>query len=342
MPGNSNQELPASMKVTEFMLNLMKQIVEHRKVTESTATAYIKTLYMLNDKEPFKTLTFLKKTDELEKKIAEYAETTQRSIFTSITSVLSIVKDKPTFKKTYAHYYERMMGKAKDLKSDTDDAKKTEKQKDAWIEWKDVEAKLKELHTKVAEFGSAKTLTSAQYETLLKYVILALYTYHQPRRNQDYMDMYVATKWTAESPKDKNYLVMSGKTPQKFVFNKFKTQKTYGQQVIPIENTAEKPLADCIATYLKHHPLVKGNKSKTAEYKFLVNYDGTPLSSVNAITRILNKIFSKKIGSSMLRHIYLSSKYDIGDMEKDATAMGHSLEEQRKYLKEKDPKPPSV
>jgi hypothetical protein len=35
----------------------------------------------------------------------------------------------------------------------------------------------------------------------------------------------------------------------------------------------------------------------------------------------------------MLRHIYLSSKYNIGDMTEDAKKMGHSLTEQRKYLK---------
>jgi len=35
----------------------------------------------------------------------------------------------------------------------------------------------------------------------------------------------------------------------------------------------------------------------------------------------------------MLRHIFLSDKYDIDEMKKDAEAMGHSLEEQKKYMK---------
>ncbi len=336
MPGNSNDELPASMKVNEFMLHLLKQIVEQRKVTESTAASYIKTLYTLNGKEPFKALTFLKKKEEIEKRMNEYAETTQRSMMAAITSVLSLYKDKPTFKSIYTYYYDCMMGAAKDLKANTDDAQKSDKQKDAWIEWKEVLEKLQDLRTKVAEFESQKTLTVSQYDTLLKYTILALYTYHQPRRNKDYMDMSITTKWTAESPKDKNYLVLNGKTPQKFVFNIFKTQKTYGQQSIDIENTAEKPLGAVLMSYIKHHPLLKGNKSKTVECRFLVASDGTPLTSVNAITRVLNKVFDgKKIGSSMLRHIFLSSKYDIADMEKDANAMGHSLEEQRKYMKER-------
>jgi hypothetical protein len=45
-------------------------------------------------------------------------------------------------------------------------------------------------------------------------------------------------------------------------------------------------------------------------------------------------VFGKQIGSSMLRHIYLSSKYDIDEMKKDADAMGHSLGVQKEYMKE--------
>ena len=83
-----------------------------------------------------------------------------------------------------------------------------------------------------------------------------------------------------------------------------------------------------ISEYLKFHPL-----KKNATFKFLVSSDGTPITAVNAITRILNKIFEKRVGSSMLRHIFLSTKYDIKEMEKDANAMGHSVEEQKKYMK---------
>jgi hypothetical protein len=35
----------------------------------------------------------------------------------------------------------------------------------------------------------------------------------------------------------------------------------------------------------------------------------------------------------MLRHIFLSDKYDISEMETDAAAMGHSVDEQKKYMK---------
>ena len=56
-------------------------------------------------------------------------------------------------------------------------------------------------------------------------------------------------------------------------------------------------------------------------------YDGSEFDKVNCITRILNKIFNMKIGSSMLRHIYDTSKYGdvMQEMKEDAKNMSHSV-----------------
>jgi len=315
----------SAMKVSEFMLNLAKELIEQKKVAESTANAYVKTLYILNGKAAFKTLTFLKDVEAIDKIVGAYADNTQKTLYTTIASVLSLFKDKPTYKKAYAHYYEKMMGKAKDMKA-SDTTEKTTKEKENWIDWKDVQEKNKLLSDQVQKFATAKNITPEQFNTLLQWVVLSLYTEVQPRRNQDYLDMWVVKKWKEDLPTDKNYLDLA---TQQFIFNKFKTQKTYGQQKIAVPPQ----LMSVIQVYLKHHPLVKGNKTKTTEFKFLVFPDGSPLTAVNAITRILNRIFGKKIGSSMLRHIFLSTKYDIKEMESDATAMGHSVEEQKNYLR---------
>lgn len=336
MSGNSNQNLPASMKVSEFMLHLSKQLADEKKVAESTSNAYIKALYMLNDKAPFKTLTFIKNTEVIDKKIAEYADNTQKALYSTITSVLSLFKDKPTYKKTYAYYYDKMMGKAKDMKeAGGDTSEKTDKEKDNWIDWKDVQEKSAEIKETVGKFINQKVITPDNFTTLLHFMILSLYTDTQPRRNQDYLDMFVVKKWNTEMPTDKNYLDLATK---QFIFNRYKTQKKYGQQKLDIPDD----LFRVVTLYTKHHPLVKGNKTKTVEYRFLVFPDGTPLTAVNAITRILNKVFGKKIGSSMLRHSFLSSKYDITEMENDATAMGHSVEEQKKYMRGSGEAIPSV
>ena len=55
------------------------------------------------------------------------------------------------------------------------------------------------------------------------------------------------------------------------------------------------------------------------------------------ITRILNKIFGKKISTSMLRHIYLSDVYkdipEINKTENLASDMGHSVSTAMEYIK---------
>jgi integrase len=135
--------------------------------------------------------------------------------------------------------------------------------------------------------------------------------------------MYCVKKLGKDYPTDKNYYDM---TTQRFVFNKYKTAKKYKEQVESVPES----LQAVLKCYLAHHPL-----AKQKEFKLLVKPDGSPLNTVNSITRILNKVFGKKVGSSMLRHIYLSGKYGkvVEDMEKDAEAMGHSTGVQKEYVK---------
>lgn len=315
-------------KISEFMGQLSKELVDTKGVAESTANAYVKTLYILNGKEAFKTLSFLRKKEDILTKINEYAPSTQKSILASVVSVLSLVKDKPTYKGIYKYFYEEMMGKAK-TPSDVAQSDKTDKQKENWISWDDVKKLSDSNRQKMLEYGAKKTISPSEFAHLLSTVVLSLYVFVPPRRNQDYLDMVVVKKHKEEMPKDVNYLDLA---TSKFIFNKYKTAKKYGTQSVDIPNTAEAPLMDTIFTYLKFHPLYKATKGKEA-VPFLVSADGKPLVAVNAITRILNKLFGKKVGSSMLRHIFLSDKYDISEMEEDAEAMGHSVEEQRKYLR---------
>jgi len=331
--------MATNMVSTDFMLQLHKQLLEktygkeEHKLSETTASAYIRTLYILNDKKPFKSLTFLKNREEIDKKLLGYAESTQKTVVASITSVLSLYKDKPAYKALYKHYYDKMMVKSK-LAGGADTSKKTETQKDNWIEWNEVLDKKTKLAEKVNAFN-AKLLTGADFTALQQLVVLSLYTDVPPRRNQDYLDMNVFRSIKKdkidELPKDKNYLVLVKNVPTKMVFNKYKTSKKYGTQTVDVPSE----LAKTIQKYLSFHPA-----RKEKSYPLLVTQENSPLVQANSITRILNNIFGKKIGSSMLRHIYLSSKMDIAGMKADATAMGHSLTEQQKYLKtETNPTP---
>lgn len=316
-------------RVSDFMLQLSKDLVEKKELAESSAQLYIKNLWTLNDKKIFNNLSFLKDTTAIEEQLKDYSDNTKKTFFSGITSVLSLFKDKPTYKKTYDFYYSKMMEKATEMK-ETDINEKTDKQAENWLSWEEVQGVKAILRDLALQFSTAKILTPQQFEVLLAYVILCLYTDIPPRRNQDYMDMYVIND--VKNDENKNYLDWSNK---KLIFNHYKTAKKYGQQTINIESPT---LIEAITLYLKYHPLNPSPNlkklPKNTEFKFLVYSDGSGLTAVNSITRILNKCFGgKHIGSSMLRHIYLSSKYDIEEMKKDAEALGHSLEQQKEYLK---------
>jgi hypothetical protein len=173
--------------------------------------------------------------------------------------------------------------------------------------------------------SSTKLLSPSQFDKLLQFVVLSLYTDISPRRNQDYLDMYVVKKLGKDYDKNKNYYDLA---TNRFVFNKYKTSKKYGEQVenVPVE------LQNTLKLYFQHHP---GAHSKSKEFKLLVKHDGSALNTVNSITRILNKIFRKKVGASMLRHIYLSSKYGnvLKEMKEDSIGMSHSVAEPKNYIK---------
>ena len=127
-----------------------------------------------------------------------------------------------------------------------------------------------------------------------------------------------------------NYLDLK---KSQFVFNNYKTQGKYNQVVVPIEED----LLKVIELYLNNHPEKSKLKNKNYDVHFLKSFYNEPIEKSQEITRILNKIFGKNIGSSMLRNMYLSNKYsnvieelkdDVADM---STSLGTAL---NNYIKE--------
>jgi integrase len=312
---------------TSFKKGLIEKL-ENKDLSESSIKLYLRNLEKLNDDLPLKNFNFLKNQDEILKKLEEYKENTKRGYLISITATLSAVKDK--YKNLYDKYYKLMIDFNNELKKKPTE-EMTETQSENWLSWEDITTKFKELENKVNMFINNKEISENQYNILLSYMILSLYFYNPPRRNLDYQLMNIVKNYNESLPQDINYLDYDG---NKFYFNVFKTAKKEGQVVVDIKPE----LKEIINKYLKFHPLLKHKKlSKTTNTPFLVYYNCKPFDKVNSITRILNKIFDKKIGSSMLRHIYLSNKYgDIQNQKNDdAKAMSHSVQTQNDYIKTK-------
>jgi hypothetical protein len=128
-----------------------------------------------------------------------------------------------------------------------------------------------------------------------------------------------------------NYLDMDKK---QFIFNNYKTQGKYHLVVVPIEDE----LMKVIPLYLANHHEKFKLKNKTHNIHFLKTFYNEDIIKSQDITRLLNKVFGKSIGSSMLRNLYLSNKYSgmVEDLKNDVKDMGTSVDVAlNNYIKKK-------
>lgn len=306
---------------TEIIKNL-----EAKKLSPNTISLYLKNLTRLNDNKPIKNFKFLADVEEIKERLSKNKPNTQKTYYGIIVGVLNTFKTKPIMK-IAALYYPLMAEKVSEVKA-VPTGEKSEQQEKNWLSWNDVLKVYERLKTSISKFRDLKTISTAQYNTLLNCMVLALYCEIPPRRNIDYQKMNVV-KHYEKGLKELNYCCYDD---NKFVFNVYKTSSTYGEQAIDIPAS----LKEIITIYLKHHPLLKmkGLTGKT-DVPFLVYHNGEGLCAVNAITRILNKIFKRNLGASMLRHIFITDKFGEVDKEKNAIAeeMGHSVSMQDAYIK---------
>ncbi len=124
--------------------------------------------------------------------------------------------------------------------------------------------------------------------------------------------MQVVPEYNETLDKAFNYLDWKS---MRFYFNNYKTKTAYGTQTVDVSPELQE-------VFHNHFPL----KKKFIPF-FLLRRDGERLPE-NGITRILNTIFGKKISVSMLRNIYLSSKYgeQQKELKEDSEAMGTSAD----------------
>lgn len=285
-------------------------------LTANSRKLYIHNLQKLNGGEPIKDLKFLSKTQEILAKLEEMKPNTRRTYLISIVSALK-GRPEPRFVKLYNTYYAPLDGINKSTKDNTE---KTPRVRENWLSQEEIVAKQEDLSRVITEIADKKKISAEQYERLLQLVVLSIYTLQPPRRNLDYINMVISRN-PAETP-ELNYLDVA---TDQWIFNNYKTAKKYKQTKADIPD----PLKDILAVYFKFHPQSKDIKKKKTDVAipFLVHQDGTPLKTSTDMTRMLYKILGKKVGVSMLRSIYLTSKYGetLKDLKEDVSAMATSV-----------------
>jgi hypothetical protein len=238
--------------------------------------------------------------------IKDYKPTTQRSYIIAICTVLKNSKHQDL----YNIYFEMLSNFNNQLKVRTD---KSEKQEKNWLSNDNIDKISNELKSKVVK----KVRNKEEYNILLNYLVLSLYTLHPPRRNIDYSLMKISSSMNDDKF---NYLDMD---KEQLIFNNYKTQGKYNSVIVSINNEVMK----VISLYLSNHPEKSKLKNKNYNVHFLKSFYNEDIKASQEITRILNKILGKNIGSSMLRNMYLTNKYGdmVEELKEDTKSMSTSV-----------------
>jgi hypothetical protein len=305
---------------------ILEKIKQQRNLKDASIKIFKRNIERLAETKEIKDFNFLKDTKNIKSILALYKPETQNSILQSVNRVLEQLNDAElldTYRKLYYEVHNNIRTTPSDIKTET--------QEKNWIDWNDILKKQNELMKKAVE--------TQKWDDILNAFVLMLYTANEPRRNQDYLDMVIIRSkkypYDEKLSKDKNYLLLKPNLRNLegkyyFVFNKFKTAKSFGKQVFAVPTDIEVFFEK---VYYPNYPAKKGK-----ENALLVDTNGNALHFVNSITRILNKVFDKKIGASMLRHIYLTHKYGETYKEREIVSkkMSHTIGTQHKYIKKKD------
>ena len=160
--------------------------LRHKGLSESSIKLYLSTLRKLNWGQPIENLNYLRKTDEIVKRMDHLADSTRKQMLISVISVLSLF---PKFKNVQQKYYKLIQewNKAMDTPSTT----ATETQRKNWIDWEQVLQEFENLRQHALSLEKAKkgTLTAPQYAGLLQAALLGLYVLvppHPPNEGRSY------------------------------------------------------------------------------------------------------------------------------------------------------------
>jgi hypothetical protein len=158
-------------------------------------------------------------------------------------------------------------------------------------------------------------------DELMNLCLLGCYTYIPPRRVEDFAFMM----WAERKPRDgkHNYCVIN-KQRAYFIFNHYKTEKTYGQQIILIPKELRQMLEDW-------------HKTNTSPFLF-IKRDMTPIDEKRLsahLIELMEQRTGKRAGASIFRHAFITDirKDDVAlaDKQEVATQMAHSVQTQELY-----------
>lgn len=296
--------------MSETILNYIKE--KRPNISNSSLKTYESILRNLYNKIGWDTKNYnMNLFDTESNSVLKYLKELPSNKRKTILSALVVITDNK-------EYRELMLNDIKEYNKEEAKQVKSDTQKENWIDKEDLEKILSILKHNAILLYKKNKLSNSDLQEIQNYIILTLYSgkFIPPRRSKDYVNFKIKNiDYENDNYMDKN----------EFIFNNYKTAKTYGQQKVSIP----KELKTILNKWLKVNP---------TDY-LLFDISLNPLSNVKLNQR-LNKLFGKKVSVNQLRHTYLSEKYQpLIEMKKqlitDMTNMASSISQENIYIKKK-------
>ena len=304
------------MKIEDYI-----EIINEKRphIKPNSARTYAISLRSIAPKDAT-SMKWLSNVDYVLKQLQRYKETTRKNILNAVivasngVAAEKFVTERDRYNDLYAQH--------------TKAHKKTASQQKNWVEWPAFQAMVRDMAQDVSDMKGGRAWSAPELMRYQDYVLALLYS-HYPLRN-DFGDVKILSKMgfkrlSGADKSQQNYLVKTGN--QMFlVLNEYKTSKKYGEKRIDMDAA----VLPALRKLLKHN---------TSGHLFVDPGDAQKPLGSNGISKALARIgmrrLQKRLGSSLLRHSYLSHKYaDLtAEKQKDADLMMHSVGMQDGYIK---------
>lgn len=259
--------------------------------------------------------------NEVARKLQSLNSSAQSNMYSLILVLMDFYRGNPElYDNLYSFYLGKKLETNKKYDEERKNQQKSEKESERWVDLKQLK--------KMPDYWKRRYNKNKSEKNALYWVLASLYmtaSYCPPRRN-----IFSTVKYYEKEPKQDhgNYFVRGPKA--KFVYQDYKTVNTHGKVEVKIPKNSR--MLKAIDAYRKFN---------TSEYLLLYKPTQRPFTT-DQITKSLYQVFQpvgEGIGSSMLRKIYVSTKYEdqeeLKKREALAKKMGHSVNTQMVYYEKK-------
>lgn len=223
--------------------------------------------------------------------------------------VMIMLKKEKMFE-TYVAYQEMFQKAGRDLRESNKEQTMTSRESKNWVTKEEVKVRIDELEKEIEEAQRRVVPVDRDgARSVLRHLCLNLYTQMPPLRNDFSNIKIMKPPYSIDSTK--NFLYEQ--PPGKYVLYlaKYKTSRTYGKQKIEFPNSLNRVVKRSLELFPRSYLISK------------IDHPREPMSH-NYLSVFMTSIFPhKKVGSSMLRKLYITDKFK-GD---------HSLKERDELAK---------